>query len=344
MSNFVSVQHTDQSSTAAKATAETAHATERRTPNVSIKTGAKAVITVRNGEASLQQPKIAQHNVADNEPSGSSPASSSSGTSSDQVVVAKSLMGRQLTGADIREDSVVNIGGIETTVAAAKAIGKIRVNSNGILVYADAGLAPKEATNAAPKGQPKVQQQEQPTPAEVEMLDPASETVMQEIVSSVPKLGNMTVHAAQKHLIEEGSLPLDLLNRVSTAMGQEPTAVAAKFEQVRQAFTKQAHDAVGHGAEAVFDYARQHAPQELRAAIDQQVKHGSTKGYQRIAQNYFERLDQINPNEILQSQAGQQLGARRENDGTITIEHPKYGRVQWRVAVRKGLFKVAFNA
>jgi hypothetical protein len=346
MSNFASFQHTDQSARDAKATAEQAHATERRTPNIQIKTGAKAVLTVRGEQASIEQPKLASHNVADNKPapSSSSSYSSPSSTGGEQVVTAKSSMGRQLTGNDIREDSIVTVGGFETTVAAAKAIGKIRVNAAGVLVYADESLAPK--ADAAPKGthKPTQQDQQQPTkPAEIEKLDDASEALMTELVAATSKVGNMDVAAVQKHLTEEGSVPTDLLNRLATGMGQEPAVVAQKLAQVREAFTKQAYDSVGAVAPEVFEWANQHAPQELRAAIDQQVKHGTTKGYQAISQKFMEQLDRLRPGFIENTTEGKQLQARREPDGTVSIVHPKYGRISWQVAIRKGLFKPSFK-
>jgi len=180
----------------------------------------------------------------------------------------------------------------------------------------------------------KAEQQQQTATLGVEALDPEAETILSNINS---KLTQGIASAALGEIMATGDLSHQVADLAAEKLGVTPAEARQQAATVRASFEAQAARAVGDGSELIFGWAREHANADLRAAINEQVNVGTLGGYKSIAKQFYASLDQHTPAAILESPMFAQYGARRERDGTITLQFPEVGRVSWGVAFRAGL-------
>ncbi|HLI12827.1 MAG TPA: hypothetical protein VKY65_14640 [Alphaproteobacteria bacterium] len=290
------------------------------------------LVTFNNGEVS-----VASSNMSSLNTSGAAPKAESGSV----ISTARSSSGAPLTGRQIGDNALINLGGMEVSIAAAARAGLIRQNENGLWEdvsgpFDDAAPSERQQHQQPAQEHGRAAQETEQSANDastVETLDPASEQIMGEFVNGV---GGMDVVAGAHEIVETGEASPEVLSRVASRMGVAPEQVAAKVETVKAAFEKQAREAVGANSEAVFDWARRHSPQELRDAMYRQVNEGSTKGYRALAQRYFLTLDQHAPDIILNSPGVAHAQPQREKDGSITIL-VNGRRMPWRAAVRAGM-------
>lgn len=287
-------------------------------------TGASASLTIRDGVGTMEDNRTRSYQHDSTAPAGNA----------GDLVVAKTTMGRSMHGSDIRPDHVVKVGNMETTVAAAAARGLIVRDAHGNYVYPGGTTgARREASAQENHEQPKANT-DQAAPAasqtQIEPLDEASETIMSEFVQ---RAGNMDLMTATRALLDSGDVPDDVLGRVASQIGKTPEEVRQNVDSLRTAFTVQAHKTVGANAEEIFKWANVHATAALRKAADLQVMNGSTKGYKDLARQFYLSMP---PEVVLAASNAKDIGARREPNGEVTIEHPRYGRIPFKTAVRMG--------
>jgi hypothetical protein len=242
---------------------------------------------------------------------------------------ARSTAGRPLSGSEIRPNTRVIIPGAgETTAAAAAAAGYLTRNSDGS--YSEVAGSTSE-----PQGQPGQpgQQQDQPdaAPAKVADLSGDAHTWATQFAEQV---GNIDLEHGVSDVIETGALSQDALARIAGAMSLEPGEVTNRVATIQAAYRAQANEMVGDAAEAIFAYANQHDRAALRKAVDQHVKYEDPTAYDGIVRNFWMNLS---PEAILNAQNASALNARRESNGTVTIQTKDMpSRMSWGGAVRAG--------
>jgi hypothetical protein len=248
------------------------------------------------------------------------------------VSTIKSNWGRPLSGAEIKGDSLIDIGnGMTTTVAAAATMGLIRKGAGG--AWEDAQADPA-VTPQIPQGTPKAGEGPQDqAPAAIEPLDEAGEG----LVSEFMKAGNIDTTAGVRSMLTTGSLSPDLQARAATAMGIPPEQVAEKASALREKFAAQGHASIGPGSENVFAWAQQHRAAELNKAALAQVNNGSTAGYKELARQYIEEMPKHSLDAIRNSVDFAERDIKIDRAGNVTLNIPGAGRVSWQVAVRTGL-------
>lgn len=290
-------------------------------------------VTIRDGKQVVEARSVAT--TGSSQPAAFQPTESI-------IATAKSANGFNLrvSGSDITPDTIVTVGGMETTVAAAAALGLLKRDANGTWVDAQGVNSlgtPEQNTQRSKENETQESESGEPP---VEMLDsPEAEQTLTQYAT----FGNGTNRADMvvnfQSVINGKGFDADALSNIAARMGLPAETVASQAQEVFAAFRRQADAAVGHNAQAVWDWAQSHAPTELRAAMERQFMRGTTDGLKALASRYFETLDQHNPEMILNSQDAKARGIRMEPDGRITVRLANGVRTTWRQAVRMGAIK-----
>lgn len=245
-------------------------------------------------------------------------------------LIARNSNGRTLSREEVRPDSIITIHGIDTNIRSALAAGLITETATGYAPVGDARDTGNDNTGNNNDNPNK------PTDAPaIEPLDPVSEATISEVVSKVTD-GDRA--SGVRTMIDNGVLTEDITNRMATQMGLTPQQITEKAAQLDKAFRDQAARVVGPNSEAVFQWARNHAANDLKLAVLDHVNNGTTSGYKELATRYTETIPEHSPQ--LLNAAIQQGLVNRERDGTFTVNHPKAGKVAWKVALQTGLIKV----
>lgn len=246
-------------------------------------------------------------------------------------LIARNANGRTLSSAEVRPDSIITIAGIDTSIRAALAAGLIAETATG---YAPVGEALGTGNDDSNTGN-NPNKPANDAPVAIEALDAESEALISNVVSKVTD-GDRA--SGVRTMIDNGVLTQDITNRMATQLGMTPQQVTEKAAQLDRAFRDQAAKVVGSNSEAVFQWARNNAANDLKMAVLSHVNDGSTAGYKELATRYTESIPEHSP-QLLNAAIGMGL-VNRERDGTFTVNHPKSGRVSWKVALRTGLIKV----
>lgn len=131
-----------------------------------------------------------------------------------------------------------------------------------------------------------------------------------------------------------------MANRLATSLGVSPEEVGSRVNTLKAAFETQARAAVGNGAaEDVFNWARESAPKELRAAMLERVNQGTTTGYKALASKFYETLgDTAKGREMIMGSrdAADRGVTQDQRTGKLYVMLPQVGKVEWKVAVRQG--------
>jgi hypothetical protein len=284
-------------------------------------------VTIVDGEATY-----APHQEATSYQVNPSPAAVNVGA----ISQGRTTSGSPVFGSAITKDSIVNVGGSETSVKAAIAAGLVQTNADGSF----------SVVSQAARVQ--AQQQQRQAQAEAQNLEigpqegvaPQVEDTIHTFASSVSP---STVMGAVLDFSNGQEVRDSHIHQAASEMGIEPSAVRSMVDQVRGAFETQARavvDNCGLSSDEVFAWAYQNKPEMMKDAIHQQATMRTTKGYQKVAQTYMENLDTINPQALLNAQLGQGLKVMKANNGKIVIQTPK-GQIEYRAAVRSGLIKLS---
>jgi len=253
---------------------------------------------------------------------------------------ARSTFGRPVAGTDVRPNSIVKVGGMETSVAAAVAAGLLQRNGDGS--YSETGDGSQVSSQAPQEPQqPQEQQQQDPAATKVEDLPQQLHEYAQDFCSRVD---NVTVTSAVNALINGGDLSDNLVGQIAGQMQLEPGEVRGRTDQIRAAYTEQAYKMVGEHAQAIFDYANAHEPRALQAATQKHVTQEDPRAYDEVVRSFWLNLDRYAPAAILSANNAKDVGARRESNGSITVELKGYPRMSWQAAVRAGLIAPSRNA
>jgi hypothetical protein len=245
---------------------------------------------------------------------------------------ARSTAGRLLTGSEIRANTKVLVQGVETTAAAAAAAGFLTRNSDGSYAEVGAPVAAQgqqQSTQGQPEAQPEAQE-----PARVADLPAEAHTFAQDFTSRV---GNIDVSRGVSEMMDQGALSEDSLARIAGSMQLEPQEVARRAETIRAGYETQARELMGPWADQIIAYASQHDRAAALKAQDRHINHEDPAAYDGIASKFWQNLDKYNPDAILNAQNASAVGARRESNGTITVQTAAMNtRMSWGAAVRAG--------
>lgn len=263
------------------------------------------------------------------------PAAIAQGT----ITQARNSFGSPVTGGAIGLNSIINVGGSETSVKAAVAAGLVQANPDGTF-----SMMSQEA-----RAQAQRQKAEARAQAEAAALgaDGPVETVDTHTEQTIASFANHVSPSTVMGAINDLSKGLDVrsgyIDHAASEMGIEPSQVRTMMDQVRGAFEAQARSVVnraGLPADDVFAWAYQNKPEMMQHAIRQQATMRTTSGYQKVAQAYLENLDTINPDALLGAQLGDGLEIKKASNGKLVLKTPK-GEFEYRAAVRSGLIKIS---
>jgi hypothetical protein len=256
------------------------------------------------------------------------------------ITQGRSSSGSPIYGGAINGNSIINVGGGETTVKAARAAGLVIANADGSFSMVSA------ATRAQVQQQKQADQDKARAEAQAEELGEV-EIVAPQIEGTISTFANSVSPSTVMGAVLDMSNGVDVRDshiiHAASEMGIEPTQVRGMVEQVRSAFEAQARATVektGLTSDEVFAWANEHKPELMKEAIRHQATQRSTKGYQKIAQAYMENLDTINPEALLSAQLGDGLRVKKANNGRIVVETSK-GDIEYRAAIRAGLITVS---
>lgn len=238
-----------------------------------------------------------------------------------KVSHARDSWGIVKTGADINENSVVNIRGMETTIKAAMAAGLVERNADGS--YSTKGeTSPQEQAPADPN-------------ADDERMDDSVETLFTEAVkkASMDDLFGVLNAASKGEATPEAAI-----GRIASQMGLEPGEVMQRAETIRGAFTQQAMTKIGQSgfdAQDVVNWAWENRPDLMKQAIYAHVTDRHTKGYDAVVKAYLGGLEKSDPSAILGAQLPNGFTARKAADGKIIVSTP-HGEYSWASLVAMG--------
>jgi hypothetical protein len=247
-----------------------------------------------------------------------------------QAITARSAMGSTLTGRAITPTSIVNINGIETSVQAALHANLIHDTGNGYAYGDGTGNSPAP-TPQQQQQQQKAPQQEQPTEDRVANLDPVTHALVTETVA---KTGGSELAAAMTEIITKGELSEDVVNSIAQQRGVAPEQIRTQTAAIRTAYETQARTMAGPIADPAFSWAYQNNPQLMTDAIKAHVQGERADAYQPVVNAY---LMSLSPEDILGANNASEMRARRESDGSVTIQTSTMPtRMSFKAAVKSG--------
>jgi len=255
------------------------------------------------------------------------------------ITQGRTASGAPITSGGLNANSIINIGGTETTVKAAMAAGYVQQNPDGSFAI------------VSQQARAQVQQQRQQEKAQAEAealgLDGSDEALPQSAEATISTFANRvspsTAVGAVLDIANGQPVRDSHISHAASQMGVEPSQVQAMVDQVRGAFETQARNVVGRSgvdADEVFSWAYQNKPEMMRQAIHDQAIKRTTSGYQKLAQVYLENLDAINPDALLGAQLGDGLEIKKGANGKLVLKTPM-GEVEYRSALKSGLIKIS---
>lgn len=250
----------------------------------------------------------------------------------------RSPFGTPRSGLEVRDSDLVDVGGITTTVGSAKAAGLLHRDGSGNWHAGTSANETGQAPITAPKQFAPGEQQpeEQQVVSEALRLDEDSEALASAFASRVdPHDSQQAINA----LMEGRSIPDDLAGRAGSTLGLQPEEVRERVETLRSAFERQAQSVAN---ERALDWARNARPDALKEAVREQVNHGSVKGYEALSREYISALPSIDPQVVLNSPHAAERGVKLHRNGSITVEIPGVGQMEWKAAIRAGFIAPHF--
>lgn len=252
--------------------------------------------------------------------------------------------GGPVSGRGITRESIVVVHGMETTVAAAAAMGLLKVNPNtGMYEETNPqGSTPSATVPAANNGgEPQSQDGQQPTnqqSADEGQIPPFSDD-LEAHISDFQKVGNMDFEAGMSDMITTGEMSDNTATNIAGQLGIPPEEVRSRAGALREAFEAQAMEMTGTGEflRDILQTMQQKNPEAVNKAVRDHVEQGRTDAYNKVIGDFIYDLSQTHPRELLENPEAKKLGARLEKDGEISLAIPGFGRIGWRAAITAGI-------
>lgn len=251
---------------------------------------------------------------------------------------ARSQEGMPRSHAMMDRDTLIRVGGIETTVGDAERMGLVRHDPSKGWMPAEGSEGNGEGTQPD-KGDDKAAKSEGNQP-----LDEKSEAYLSE---AFDKANGAAVGAAMD-LIEAGEVSTSRVERLAADLGIEPSEAAARIEHVQAAYLTEAVGAaakyLGGDAELaaeVLEWAGEAIPGKAQEAA---LAHFTTgrADYSGLVQEWLAALPESDPETALGATMPAGCSVYRDStSGAVLVRLPHGGVVEWSAAVRGGLLRVA---
>lgn len=250
----------------------------------------------------------------------------------DYLRTARSSTGSPISGRALRDDDIVVVEGIETSVQTARRIGLLAENEYGKLVSA---ASASDLVKQTPE-------EADPGLAGEAFTNPADEELLAE-TAGLTSAGSQV--SAINDLITTGEVTSGTLERLASEAGIEPHEAQAQISKVQALFAGQAQQVVNKEGVSDFEdfsaWAWKHQPNGIREAIRGQAMNRQTDGYRTLAREYMETMDLHDPHAILEADFGPGVKATKDHEGRIVLHIANRGQLSWRQALKLGLVKVS---
>jgi hypothetical protein len=263
----------------------------------------------------------------------------------DILATARTASGSPVT-RELRPDDTVDVGGQRTSVRATVAAGFLVKDGSG---YRQVGRAaenntdstqPQEQLDRSLQAQRQAQQDDQQRQADNDKLPDLEPTAHKFTQEFTGKIDNVTLTAGTRAMMETGSLSEDQVNTAATQLGIAPDEVKERAQLVHDQFLDQARSLIGNGADVIFDWARQNAPEMLKDAVTNHVYGAKADAYDALAREYWKNLARTNPQAILSMHNAKDVGARIEPNGVLTALVEGAGRMAFAAAINGGFTNI----
>ena len=288
---------------------------------------------VRGGSVEIQDGRLVAHGP-DRGAQYDGPAATRSARTlpSNPVVLteARDDAGRKVFGKDISHKHIVQLrSGVETSLGAALHTGEVVQMPDGSYALAGGG---QQASRAASDDREK-----EPEPSREVQLGAETDALIVELAQGVPATdaAQLIGDACSGREFDEAAL-----SRAASNLGVEPEAFVQKADQVRDAYEQAALASVsGYGVDPydIMAFGYEHMPDEMNAAIRRLIAGDRrTDSFPAIAEQYFENLDKIDPDALLDAEFGPGVEIYRGQNGKIMVRVEGRGETSYGVAVRAG--------
>lgn len=261
--------------------------------------------------------------------------------------------GRPMAAAELTPDSVVNVGGMETSVKVAVAMGLIRPAPGG--GYEDVAQPPTQTPREAQQPSQAVPENvgagiDQQKQASVDMSDSGAaeslgneqaEAFLGQVANAVPP---EQINAAMDEVLREGQLSEQSIGRLAAALGVSPEEAMAQAENLGQAYDGMIHRAVASvgiaDEELQQDFMRwlaQTHPREADQALKALWRTNSTKAFRDLGKQFMRDLDVYDLDLVLEIARNSGIRAFEDHHGRVVLDVPGMGEVRWNVAMGQGL-------
>lgn len=260
------------------------------------------------------------------------------GSAKDVNATFRTTAGSRVSPADVKPETLVEIGGMRTTVRSAMASGLLIKDGDGSYRVRGEAPAAKAQRQSTQQDQPETQQhdqqsnQEQPT-ERVADLAPEAHDYVQGFAS---KVDNVTATSVMEGIMREGTVSDHDVAQVASLMGIEASEAQQRISTVRTAFENQAREMVGQNADDIFKWAYANEPAMMREAIKSHVEQEDPRAYDAVRFAYWANLDRTTPEALLSASNARDLDIRKEGNA-IMVSIPGYPRMSFAAAVRAGL-------
>jgi len=293
-------------------------------------------VTFRNGGLSYEDTGLRRANTSD-----LSGLAQTLGTPKASVAAtARTKLGSPVAPSQITADTLVRLpNGMEVEARLAERSGfLVRNPSTG--TYSDPFEVPAEASAGQPQAQTEGEQQEGAADGEaVALPSETDEAILGRMIEATPASEQIAVVEA---IIDGETLGEGVFERLAERMGVSSNEAAAAIGHIHAQMKGQADAVTGESGldpEAVYEWAWEHHPERMRAAIRRHTGERSLTGYAELRDEYLRNLDKHDP-----ESAGESLDVSgipyRVVNGRIVITTPM-GEMSWTSAIKGGFLKVS---
>jgi len=257
-------------------------------------------------------------------------------TGTDVIGSAVTPFGSPVAPSQIGPDTLVRVGGMQTSAAVAEQLGYLVRNPNTGM-YTAPTAAPAAPQQAAQQQAPQTTQQQ----AQVVPMDKQTQALVDNLNRD---LSSSSSTRALREVVQTGEVSHNTLVNIASELGMEPGQAAELMERVHSGYTAQAaaviSKATGMDPSAVHDWAMANAPREMQQAMQAHVQMGDTSAYVALANRYAQSLADTDPDAVLNAEFGSGITAQRHPDGNILLNIPRYGQMTYKQAVKMNLIRI----
>lgn len=246
--------------------------------------------------------------------------------------------------SELRDSDMIEIDGVETTVAVARRLGFIKANSRTGILENVSSEALKEATGEAEQERAaqaaeKAAQDSRAAQEASKLADPAAEAAAQTLASTVSE---NTVTRALMEIAENGEVSERAILRAASEAGvADPAEMQATVATAMAGFVDQAKSFLtdrGVDPQAFQAWARTEHPTAFRASMMEHVRGRDVSAYGALADQYMANLDKIDPQAILGATFPEGIKAHYSpGERLVLLDIPGHGTMRWAAALRAGI-------